>query len=243
MCFVLVQIYNFYWAHKFVHMYCSAFNCYVFLLTQESEKENHEFSVLHQLNTCQTLQEKRDTEVIQMLSEKAGQPHATKDSIKVSRPKQSKLAECSTGSPESVSDAPRAPDDHKPTRDSSDKDVRTEMRSVGSQTEESLSPRRAPTTSDLRCAYTQTEENEQEDLVDPPPVSAAASSEGAELRDVFLGSFPIPADPARLAERIRRNRTQLSAAFDDTEYEPYGLPDVVMKGTGFVFKKKRNTFA
>ncbi|XP_040028905.2 uncharacterized protein LOC120817121 isoform X2 [Gasterosteus aculeatus] len=199
-------------------------------IVQESEKENHEFSVLHQLNTCQTLQEKRDTEVIQMLSEKAGQPHATKDSIKVSRPKQSKLAECSTGSPESVSDAPRAPDDHKPTRDSSDKDVRTEMRSVGSQTEESLSPRRAPTTSDLRCAYTQTEENEQEDLVDPPPVSAAASLGGAELRDVFLGSFPIPADPARLAERIRRNRTQLSAAFDDTEYEPYGLPDVVMKG-------------
>lgn len=48
---------------------------------------------------------------------------------------------------------------------------------------------------------------------------------------LFSGSFPIPADPARLAERIRRNRTQLSAAFDDTEYEPYGLPEVVMKGT------------
>ncbi|KAM7389877.1 hypothetical protein PAMP_023824 [Pampus punctatissimus] len=47
---------------------------------------------------------------------------------------------------------------------------------------------------------------------------------------LFSSSFPIPADPARLAERIRRNRTQLSAAFDDTEYEPYGLPEVVMKG-------------
>ncbi|KAL6117386.1 uncharacterized protein ACO6RY_15182 [Pungitius sinensis] len=193
---------------------------------QESEKENYEISPSHPLNNFQTqLKEKRDMEVIQKLSEKAGQPHATKDS----RPKRSKSAEYSAGNSESTLNASRPPDDQKSTADSSEKDVRTEMRSVGSQTEESLSPRRAPTTSDLRCAYTQTEE---EELVDPPPVSSTAvSSEGAELRDsVFLGSFPIPADPARLAERIRRNRTQLSAAFDDTEYEPYGLPEVVMKG-------------
>ncbi|XP_034398959.1 centromere protein F isoform X2 [Cyclopterus lumpus] len=74
----------------------------------------------------------------------------------------------------------------------------------------------------------QTEEEDEEELV----VSPVPSSEGAGLGDrvLFTGSFPIPTDPARLAERIRRNRTQLSAAFDDTEYEPYGLPEVVMKG-------------
>ncbi|KAM6952677.1 uncharacterized protein PEZ65_014130 isoform 2-T2 [Lycodopsis pacificus] len=196
-------------------------------IVQESEKENHEITLMHPLNTCQTHhKEKRDTEVIQMLSEKAGQPHATK----VSRPKQTKSAECYTGTPEAVSNASRPTNEIKTTHDSSDKDVRTDVRSVSSQTEEQLCPRCAPATSDLRCAYTQTEEEEESG--DPRPASVVPSPEGAELRDrvLFSGSFPIPTDPARLAERIRRNRTQLSAAFDDTEYEPYGLPEVVMKG-------------
>ncbi|XP_068571065.1 centromere protein F isoform X2 [Cebidichthys violaceus] len=202
-------------------------------IVQESEKENHEITLMHPLNTCQTHhKEKRDTEVIQMLSEKAGQPHATKDSTKVSRPKPTKSAECYTGTPEAVSNASRPTDEVTTTHDSFDKDVRTDVRCVSSQTEESLYPRSAPTTADLRCAYTQTEEEDEEESVDPPPVSSVPSPEGANLRDrvLFSGSFPIPADPARLAERIRRNRTQLSAAFDDTEYEPYGLPEVVMKG-------------
>ncbi|KAK9518196.1 hypothetical protein VZT92_023508 [Zoarces viviparus] len=196
-------------------------------IVQESEKENHEITLMHPLNTCQTHhKEKRDTEVIQMLSEKAGQPHATK----VSRPKQTKSAECYTGTPEAVSSASRPTNEIKTTHDSSDKDVRTEVRSVSSQTEESLCPRCAPANSDLRCAYTQTEEEDESG--DPRPASVVPSPEGAELRDrvLFSSSFPIPTDPARLAERIRRNRTQLSAAFDDTEYEPYGLPEVVMKG-------------
>lgn len=109
------------------------------------------------------------------------------------------------------------------------------MKSVSSQTEDSFYPRSAPTASELHCAYTQTEEEEEQDeeeSVESPSVSPIPSPEGAELGDkmLFTGAFPIPADPARLAERIRRNRTQLSAAFDDTEYEPYGLPEVVMKG-------------
>ncbi|XP_061786324.1 uncharacterized protein [Nerophis lumbriciformis] len=97
------------------------------------------------------------------------------------------------------------------------------------QTEES--PRAAALES--QCVYTQTQEEDHEELVKASPtVSKVETSEGRELRDqmLFSTSFPIPADPVRLAERIRRNRTQLSAAFDDTEYEPYGLPEVVMKG-------------
>ncbi|KAJ8405143.1 hypothetical protein AAFF_G00321340 [Aldrovandia affinis] len=35
---------------------------------------------------------------------------------------------------------------------------------------------------------------------------------------------------AGAVKRIRRNRNRMSAAFDDTEYEPYGLPEVVMMG-------------
>lgn len=71
--------------------------------------------------------------------------------------------------------------------------------------------------------------------VESPPVSPPAWAPESGNQVLFSGSFPIPADPARLAERIRRNRTQLSAAFDDTEYEPYGLPEVVMKGTQYLF--------
>lgn len=108
------------------------------------------------------------------------------------------------------------------------------MKSTSSQTEDGLYLISAPTPPERHCVYTQTEEEdeEEEELVESPPVSPVPSSEGAEVGDkrLFSGSFPIPADPARLAERIRRNRTQLSAAFDDTEYEPYGLPEVVMKG-------------
>ncbi len=213
-----------------------AVNCCVFLLTQESEKENQEINILHQSNTCQTQRkEKRDTEVIQMSSEKTGQQRVTKDSHKVSGPKQTKTAECYMENPAAKSDASRATSEINTTSDPSDRDVRTEMKSVSSQTEESLCPRSAPAASELHCASTQTEREEEEDeeeLVESPPVSPVPLCEGAELGDkiLFSGSFPIPADPARLAERIRRNRTQLSAAFDDTEYEPYGLPEVVMKG-------------
>ena len=65
--------------------------------------------------------------------------------------------------------------------------------------------------------------------MDSPPLSPITPAEGCD-RLLFSGSFPIPSDPARLAERIRRSRSQMSAAYDDTEYEPYGLPEVVMKG-------------
>lgn len=202
---------------------------------KESEKENQEINLLHQLNTCQTQhKEKRDTEVIQLSSEKTGQPQTTKDSPKVSGPKQNKSTECFTVNHEAKQEASRATNKIKTTSDSSDRYVGTEMKSVSSQTEESLYPRSAPAVSELHCAYTQTEEEEEEEeeLVESPPVSPVPLSQGAELGEkvLFSGSFPIPADPARLAERIRRNRTQLSAAFDDTEYEPYGLPEVVMKG-------------
>lgn len=74
-----------------------------------------------------------------------------------------------------------------------------------------------------------TSNEEAEQSSDSPPLSPTVVPEGATSL-LFSGSFPIPADPARLAERIRRNRNRMSAAFDDTEYEPYGLPEVVMKG-------------
>lgn len=192
-------------------------------IVQESEKENHENTLMHQLNSQIHHKDMGDTDVLQMLFEKVGQTHATKDSTKVSRPKQTKSAECYTRTPEAMSKASRPTNELQTTHDVS------EMRCVGSQTEKSLHLHRAPTSSELPCAYTQTEEEDGElvDSVSPLPSSGEAGlGDGA----LFAGSFPIPTDPARLAERILRNRTQLSAAFDDTEYEPYGLPEVVMKG-------------
>ncbi|KAG7464444.1 hypothetical protein MATL_G00165680 [Megalops atlanticus] len=67
------------------------------------------------------------------------------------------------------------------------------------------------------------------EITDSLPLSPTGAGEGGAGL-LFSRSFPIPADPARLAQRIRRNRNRMSAAFDDTEYEPYGLPEVVMKG-------------
>ncbi|XP_040904404.1 centromere protein F isoform X2 [Toxotes jaculatrix] len=206
-------------------------------IDKESEKENQEINFLQLSDTCPTKhKDKSEGEPIQMSSENTGQQHVTKDLHKVSGPNKTKTTHgCHTGNPEAKPNASRATNEVNTTNDSSARAVRTEMKSVSSQTEERFYPHSAPAESELCCAYTQTEEEEEEDeedLVDSPPVSPVPSSGGAALGDkmLFSGSFPIPADPARLAERIRRNRTQLSAAFDDTEYEPYGLPEVVMKG-------------
>uniref|UniRef100_A0A8K9XFS9 Si:dkeyp-115e12.6 n=1 Tax=Oncorhynchus mykiss TaxID=8022 RepID=A0A8K9XFS9_ONCMY len=104
-----------------------------------------------------------------------------------------------------------------------------EVSSTSSQTE----GRETGALPETHHVYTQTEKEEEEENdeepTESPPVSPVQMSEAEGDRLLFSGSFPIPADPARLAERIRRNRTQMSAAYDDTEYEPYGLPEVVMK--------------
>ncbi|XP_062892216.1 centromere protein F-like isoform X1 [Mobula hypostoma] len=55
---------------------------------------------------------------------------------------------------------------------------------------------------------------------------------GRSARSNF-GELAMRINPAELATRIRRSRqfrNHLSVAFDETEYEPYGLPDVVQKG-------------
>lgn len=137
-----------------------------------------------------------------------------------------------TGNPEAKPDISKQTNEIKTPNGSSIKDFSFETKSVSSQTDESLYLVRTPASPELHCVHTQTEEEEGEDMVDSLSVSPVPLSENAGSGDrmLFSGSFPIPADPARLAERIRHNRTQLSAAFDDTEYEPYGLPEVVMKG-------------
>ncbi|CAJ1058740.1 centromere protein F [Xyrichtys novacula] len=191
-------------------------------LNKETEKENLNISILLQSNPCQVQhKERKDSEVIQQ--------QAAKDVLKVPGPSLTKTAESFMRNQETLIEVNKL----KTNNDASDKLVRTEMKSVSSQTEESFCPLSALAAPDRHCAFTQTEEEEEEEeeSVESPPVSPVLSEE-AEVADksLFSGSFPIPADPARLAERIRRNRTQLSAAFDDTEYEPYGLPEVVMKG-------------
>uniref|UniRef100_A0A3Q1FBT9 Si:dkeyp-115e12.6 n=1 Tax=Acanthochromis polyacanthus TaxID=80966 RepID=A0A3Q1FBT9_9TELE len=191
---------------------------------QESEKENQEINFLQWSDACPTQHKlKRDTELIQISSDKMAQQHIAKDPHKVSGPHLT-----NTGKPETKTNPSREASEINTSSNFPDRGVKLEMKNVSSQTEESLCPRVTV------CANTQTEEEEEneEELVDSPPVSPVPKAEGTAAEDkmLFSGSFPIPADPARLAERIRRNRTQLSAAFDDTEYEPYGLPEVVMKG-------------
>ncbi|XP_053361917.1 centromere protein F [Clarias gariepinus] len=123
---------------------------------------------------------------------------------------------------------------------STDKVGLKEVKSVCTQTnrekvEDFGSPQQKPVvlhvstqTNGEQTIRTEERKVENDDCTKSPPLSPPAASETERL--LFSGSFPIPANPAHLAERIRRNRSRMSAAYDDTEYEPYGLPEVVMKG-------------
>ncbi|KAF6726588.1 Centromere protein F [Oryzias melastigma] len=190
--------------------------------TTRSPQEVRPAEELNLLDVCPAQHtEKKNTELLQMSSQKLAEQHIAEDQRDVSKPNPSPVVHCCSGKPDANSNSPGAAADVNNTSSLADKEVKTAVRSVSSQTEESLCRQAAPAV----CASTQTEEDSVE-----PPASSVPGPEAEEDTVLFSGSFPIPADPARLAERIRRNRTQLSAAFDDTEYEPYGLPEVVMKG-------------
>lgn len=193
------------------------------VIIQESESEKSELST-----SCQYKEESASL----VSSERISHPHLTKDS----GPEQTKFL-----NPENPEDTPKSSSltSELRTKDSSVRAFRAGRRSVGSQTEDRFGPGAAPAALERQCVYTQTtDEDEDEDVcVESPPVSPPAWGPKSGNQVLFSGSFPIPADPARLAERIRRNRTQLSAAFDDTEYEPYGLPEVVMKGTLYLLSR------
>uniref|UniRef100_A0A1A7XH40 Centromere protein F n=2 Tax=Iconisemion striatum TaxID=60296 RepID=A0A1A7XH40_9TELE len=199
-------------------------------LDQESEKENQEIYVERSVVCPEQSKVKRDLDLIHVSSQRTAHPSVAKDPHKVSGSNPTKVVEFNAGTPEAKPDFPRGNCEINTTSNVTEKDVKTEMKSVSSQTEE----RPASSVALKMCASTQTEEEveDEEEWAESPPISPVSLSEMAESGDKILlpGPFPIPADPARLAERIRRNRTQLSAAFDDTEYEPYGLPEVVMKG-------------
>lgn len=191
------------------------------LFTQESEKENLEINP--QWSDVCPEQNKMKKELVQISSsQKLSQLSTAKDPHKVSGTNPATVVECYTPTTETRQDG-----ENNTTIKTADKTFNTEIRSVTSQTDESLY-----FCGTFRvCASTQTEEDlkDKEESVDSPPVAVSEKTEPGD-KMLLSGSFPIPADPAQLAERIRRSRTQLSAAFDDTEYEPYGLPEVVMKG-------------
>lgn len=111
---------------------------------------------------------------------------------------------------------------------------RTEVKSVSTQTEESREPDLRDKHSSIHaCTQTDGEQLETEqdegdkEPADSPPLSPAPQTVTNQL--LLPSMFPM-SNPAHLAERIRQNRSRMSAAYDETEYEPYGLPEVVMKG-------------
>lgn len=113
-------------------------------------------------------------------------------------------------------------------------EVRTEVKNISTQTEESqeliFGDKQPPV-----HAFTQTdgeqlemvEDKRDKDPADSSPPSLTSQSVTNQL--LVSSVFPMN-DPAHLAERILQNRSRMSAAYDETEYEPYGLPEVVMKG-------------
>lgn len=193
---------------------------------QESEKENQEIN-LQWVESCPEKNKLKKDAKLSQVSSQIAQHHAAEVLLSLSGLSFAKVESCYTGTQEAKLDSLRGTGD---TPTNSSNDTKVEALSVGSQTEDSLLSWGFPKAS----AATQTERdlNSDEESVESPPVAPVSTAEKMEAGDKMLlsGSFPIPADPARLAERIRRSRTQLSAAFDDTEYEPYGLPEVVMKG-------------
>ncbi|XP_054890290.1 centromere protein F [Poeciliopsis prolifica] len=190
----------------------------------ESEKENQEINLHWSENKS-----KKDAKLIQVSSQNIAQHHGAKD-LSFSGSRLSKVQHFHTETQQTKPDSFRGAGDFETPIYPNDSNMKVEAVSVGSQTEGSLLSCGVSTAS----AASQTEQDfsDEEESVESPPVSPVSSAEKTEAGEKMLlsGSFPIPADPARLAERIRRNRTQMSAAFDDTEYEPYGLPEVVMKG-------------
>lgn len=191
-----------------------------FFLTQDLEKGNWDLNCLS--DDCEE-QEEEENAVMDFVPPPSG-------------PRKSDAAESPAGKPEvelNASDQMTAPSE-QPAGDKG-----PVMNSVSTQTENGPGRPNAAAVQ-LVSATTQTDgddrEVEEESVESPPlsPVQLPPAETEADARMLLAASFPIPADPARLAERIRRNRTQLSAAFDDTEYEPYGLPEVVMKG-GFQY--------
>lgn len=200
--------------------------CFIFL-TQDLEKENWDINCLS--DGCEEQEEEEEAETD---TDFVPPPFD---------PKNTKAAESPAGNPEVKLHVSEASNQITASSEQATGDMRPVMSSVGSQTEDGPCPPNAAAAAaaavQLVSAATQTEEEGdggvEEELVESPPLSPVLPSPvgtEADARMLLAGSFPIPADPARLAERIRRNRTQLSAAFDDTEYEPYGLPEVVMKG-------------
>ncbi|XP_037531172.1 centromere protein F [Nematolebias whitei] len=193
-------------------------------IDQESEKENLEIN-LQRADACPE-QNKARKDLVQTSSLKMTELSTAKDPHGVSVTNPTKVVECFTPAPETKPDSFGGNGEINTTFKTANKNVKIGIKSASSQTDESLYFYGAFKT----CASTQTEEDLEDDKesVDSPPVLLEKPESGDKM--LLSGSFPIPADPARLAERILRNRTQLSAAFDDTEYEPYGLPEVVMKG-------------
>ncbi|MED6268338.1 hypothetical protein CHARACLAT_021350, partial [Characodon lateralis] len=202
-------------------------------LDQESEKENLEINLQRSERCPEQNKLKKDAKLIQASSQKVSQHHVAKELLNLSGSSPAKVENCYTGTHEAKLDSSRGTGKIGTATNSTSSNMKGEAVSVGSQTEDSL----LPSGPSKASAATQTEEgldDDEEESVESPPISPVSPAEKVEAGNKMLlsGSFPIPADPARLAERIRRNRTQLSAAFDDTEYEPYGLPEVVMKGRG-----------
>ncbi|MGH0181482.1 UNVERIFIED_CONTAM: hypothetical protein FKN15_006525 [Acipenser sinensis] len=105
--------------------------------------------------------------------------------------------------------------------------LRVEVSTAGTQTEvqeSGLGSNNSATLSkEVRTAETQTDGR----LGEAERPGESGRTEGHQL---VAQAFPWEAKPAEIAERIRRNRSRMSVAFDDTEYEPYGLPEVVMRG-------------
>ncbi|KAF7667601.1 hypothetical protein LDENG_00053480 [Lucifuga dentata] len=193
------------------------------MVDKESEKENVEMNFSKSSSVQH--KEKKLVELIQMSSDKTSQQLTAKDCHRISAPKQLKTAACHSGDLQGKPDVAKATDALNTTSGTSERDGWRKMNAT-TQTEERL----YPLLLERHHVYTQTEKEEDEELAVSPSISLTPLSEAMGDKMLFSSNFPIPADPARLAERIRRNRTQLSAAFDDTEYEPYGLPEVVMKG-------------
>ncbi|KAG7276946.1 hypothetical protein CRUP_010266, partial [Coryphaenoides rupestris] len=87
---------------------------------------------------------------------------------------------------------------------------RPSMRSAATQTHDSPAATGVLATPPRTNACTQTQEVEVMVAEEAGEAAAAAAppTSGRSRGMVFSGSFPLPADPARLAERIRHNRSQ-----------------------------------
>ncbi|XP_042201203.1 neurofilament heavy polypeptide-like [Callorhinchus milii] len=130
-------------------------------------------------------------------------------------------------------------EDKTPTREveTPTQEVETPTQEAGTPTREADTPTREAKTPTQKVETPTREASLTRIRAEGPAGRRQVGEQGVRLHTARMQptELGLKVEPAELARKLLQRRgflQHLSVAFDDTEYEPYGLPDVVQKGFG-----------